>query len=170
MKKIIFLGVLIISSLILAKEKIVCFVPKELRTNKKARMVYEDTNRHSEEELDKNVSETYNAGKTLLEKRAVVFHMKCRYDGDMYNYIMASDYDIDYLTKLKTKGEEGNHYLLTLPTNKAIVFQDMLFIGDLMDNSVGISDKLLLVFYQVNLEFLEQTRKELIKNGFKPVF
>ena len=83
---------------------------------------------------------------------------------------MASDYAIDYLTKLKTKGEEGNYYLLTLPTNKAIVFQDMLFIGDLMDNSVGISDELLLVFYQVNLEFLEQTRKELIKNGFKPVF
>ncbi|MDO5089610.1 MAG: DNA methyltransferase, partial [Leptotrichiaceae bacterium] len=135
---------------------IVCFIPKELKTNKKAKMIYEDTEKHLNEEIPDNI----NLGivKTLLEKRVVVFQMRCKYENEMYNYIMASDYAIDYLTKGNFKGESGGDMLLPLPTNKAFVFQDMLFIGDLMDNSVGLTDELLLTFYQINVYYLEEVK------------
>lgn len=46
----------------------------------------------------------------------------------------------------------------------------MLFIGDLMDNSVGFTDELLLMFYKINVQYLEEVEKELKNTGFKPVF
>ena len=83
---------------------------------------------------------------------------------------MASDYAIDYLTKGEFKGEKGEDLILPLPTNKAFVFQDMIFIGDLMDNSVGLTDELLLIFYSINVQYLEEVKEELKNTGFKPVF
>ena len=168
MKKIFFSLFICFSLTAFARNNIICFVPKELKTDKKARLVYEDTEKHRNEEIPDHID--LGIIRTLLEKRVVVFKMRCEYDSEMYNYIMASDYAIDYLTMGEFKGERGDNLLLPLPTNKAFVFQDMLFIGDLMDNSVGLTDELLLMFYEINVHYLEEVEEELKNTGLNPVF
>ena len=168
MKKIIFSVFICISLSMTAKNNIVCFIPKELKNNEKARLIYEDTEKHRNEDIPENID--LGIIRTLLEKRVVVFQMRCEYENEKYNYIMASDYVIDYLTKGEFKGEKGEDLILPLPTNKAFVFQDMIFIGDLMDNSVGLTDELLLIFYSINVQYLEEVKEELKNTGFKPVF
>ena len=168
MKIKVFLMFICFSLIVLGKGNIVCFIPKELKNNKDARLVYEDTEKHKNEEIIEE--NTLEIVKVLLEKRDVVFKIRCEYENEMYNYLMASDYAIDYLTIGDFSGEKGNDMTLLLPTNKAFAFQDMLFIGDLMDNSVGFTDELLLMFYKINVQYLEEVEKELKNTGFKPVF
>ncbi len=168
MKKKIFILLAVFFTGIYAKAEIICLIPKELYRDKNARLVYEDTEKHMGEEIPDHIN--LEIVRKLFEKRIVAFSLKCKFEGEIYNYIMASDYGIDYLTKNKLKEGDEDYFHLFLPTNKAFVFQDMIFIGDLMDNSVGLTDELLLIFYQINVEYLQKVEEELIEKGFKPVY
>ena len=172
MKKIIIMLAFIFFNLSLSAEqieKIMCYIPKELKTNSKARLIYEDTEKYKDEEIPPDVANP-EIVKTLKEKRLVVFQMRCKYDGDMYRYITASDYAVEYLTKQTINKEEGDYYLLELPTNKALAFQDMLFIGDFIDNSISTNDELFQILYMINVQFLEIRQQELEEEGLKVVY
>ena len=172
MKKIIIILALIFSSLSFSVEqieKIMCYIPKELKTNSKARLIYEDTEKYKDEEIPPEVANP-EIVKALKERRLVVFQMRCKYDGDMYRYITASDYAVEYLTKQTINKEEGDYYLLELPTNKALAFQDMLFIGDFIDNSISTNDELFQILYMINVQFLEIRQQELEEEGLKVVY
>ena len=89
MKKIIIILALIFSSLSFSTEqteRIMCYIPKELKTNSKARLIYEDTEKYKDEEIPPEVANP-EIVKALKERRLVVFQMRCKYDGDMYRYI-----------------------------------------------------------------------------------
>ena len=171
MKKIIIVLALIFSSLSFSKqaERIMCYIPKELKTNSKARLIYEDTEKYKDEEIPPEMANP-EIVKALKERRLVVFQMRCKYDGDMYRYITASDYAVEYLTKQTINKEEGDYYLLELPTNKALAFQDMLFIGDFIDNSISTNDELFQILYMINVQFLEIRQQELEEEGLKVVY
>ena len=172
MKRIIVILAFIFSSLSFSTEqieKIMCYIPKELKTNSKARLIYEDTEKYKDEEIPPEVANP-EIVKTLKERRLVVFQMRCKYDGDMYRYITASDYAVEYLTKQTINKEEGDYYLLELPTNKALAFQDMLFIGDFIDNSISTNDELFQILYMINVQFLEIRQQELEEEGLKVVY
>ena len=171
MKKIIIILVLIFSSLSFSKqaERIMCYIPKELKTYSKARLIHEDTEKYKDEEIPPEVANP-EIVKALKERRLVVFQMRCKYDGDMYRYITASDYAVEYLTKQTINKEEGDYYLLELPTNKALAFQDMLFIGDFIDNSISTNDELFQILYLINVQFLEIRQQELEEEGLKVVY
>ena len=172
MKKIIIILTLIFFNLSFSaeqSEKIICYIPKELKINSKARLIYEDTEKYKDEEVPADVANP-EIVKALKEKRLVVFQMRCKYDGDMYRYITASDYAVEYLTKQTINKEEGDYYLLELPTNKALAFQDMLFIGDLIDNSISTNDELFQILYMINVQFLEIRQQELEEEGLKVVY
>ena len=172
MKKIIIILVLIFFNLSFSaeqSEKIICYIPKELKINSKARLIYEDTEKYKDEEVPADVANP-EIVKALKEKRLVVFQMRCKYDGDMYRYITASDYAVEYLTKQTINKEEGDYYLLELPTNKALAFQDMLFIGDFIDNSISTNDELFQILYMINIQFLEIRQQELEEEGLKVVY
>ena len=130
---------------------------------------YEDTEKYKNEEIPPEVANP-EIVKALKERRLVVFQMRCKYDGDMYRYITASDYAVEYLTKQTINKEEGDYYLLELPTNKALAFQDMLFIGDFIDNSISTNDELFQILYMINVQFLEIRQQELEEEGLKVVY
>ena len=71
------------SLMVLGKENIICFVPKELKNNKNTRLVYEDTEKHKNEEIIEE--NTLEIVKVLLEKRVVVFKIRCENENEMYN-------------------------------------------------------------------------------------
>lgn len=172
MKKIIIILVFIFSGLSFSREqteRIMCYISKELKTNNKARLIYEDTEKYKDEEISPEVANP-EIVKALKERRLVVFQMRCKYDGDMYRYITASDYAVEYLTKQTINKEEGDYYLLELPTNKALAFQDMLFIGDFIDNSISTNDELFQILYMINVQFLEIRQQELEEEGLKVVY
>ncbi|WP_314395064.1 DNA methyltransferase [Leptotrichia shahii] len=172
MKKIIIILVLIFFNLSFSaeqSEKIICYIPKELKTSSKARLIYEDTEKYKDEEIPPEVANP-EIVKALKERRLVVFQMRCKYDGDMYRYITASDYAVEYLTKQTINKEKGDYYLLELPTNKALAFQDMLFIGDFIDNSISTNDELFQILYMINVQFLEIRQQELEEEGLKVVY